>query len=221
MRRAPIAALAVVCVLGLAGLALAAAADRRELAFTLDVRPVGIVAIAEPGQEACQRGVRADDGFDVVDALLGTFQRPGPPLAVTVRDARSRRTLATGRLPAGAQDNKPASVRVSPAVDAGRTLDVCVRDAGGGRLGFYGGSGTDSAESHATVNGRPLPGDLRLRFFRSRPRSALGLMPAMMRRAAVFRPDPVGAWTFWALLAAVAAGVPLLLAAALRRGGGE
>jgi hypothetical protein len=44
----------------------------------------------------------------------------------------------------------------------------------------------------------------------------LELVPQAFERAALFRPAWVGPWTFWLLLGLVAAGVPLLLAAAYR-----
>jgi hypothetical protein len=57
---------------------------------------------------------------------------------------------------------------------------------------------------------------MRLVFKRSEPRSALAQVPDMFERATLFRPDVIGAWTFWLLLVAVAAGIPALLAFALR-----
>ena len=56
----------------------------------------------------------------------------------------------------------------------------------------------------------------------SRQANTLGLPTSeitvadVFHRAALFRPNPVGAWTFWALLAAVLIGVPALLVRALR-----
>jgi hypothetical protein len=41
-------------------------------------------------------------------------------------------------------------------------------------------------------------------------------VPEMFEHASRFRPEWVGAWTFWGLLGLVAAGLPALLAAAYR-----
>ena len=217
MRSRAVAVLAAGCALGTGALALGAAADERSLAFTLNVAPLGPVAVAQPGEEACQRDVQVAARFDVVQILLGTFARPGPPLTVTVRESGGRRALAAGTLPAGAPDNRAASVRLRPAVEEGQRVDVCVRDDGAHRVALYGGFPYDDPIGDAFVGGRPAAGDIRMSFYRSEPRSALSLLPAMFGRAALFRPDPFGPWAFWALLAVVALGVPMLLGAALRR----
>jgi hypothetical protein len=209
------AVLLVACGLVAAVLAVAAAGDRRELAFTLNVRPAHAVAEVEPGGEACHWGIQAGATFDVVEPLLGTHGRPGPPLAIAVRELGTGRVLAGGRIEAGARDNSLARGRVEPAVEEGRLIGVCFRNEGGGPVTIFGGP-TAEAPGHAFDGIRAGAGDMRLVFYRSQPRSALALVPDMFERAALFRPDPVGAWTFWALLVLVAGGVPLLLAAALR-----
>jgi hypothetical protein len=58
---------------------------------------------------------------------------------------------------------------------------------------------------------------LSLRFLRGHPRPVLSQVPLIIDRAALFRPGPVGPWTFWLLALLVAVAVPLLLAHALRR----
>ena len=215
MPRRAIALLLGVCALGLAALALVAARDERELAFTHNVRPTHAVAEVAPGGEACQRGVEAGAAFTEVEPLLGTHLRPGPPLAVAVREHGTARVLARGRLPAGARDNQLTRIRVSPEVEGGRLIDVCFGNRGSYEVVFFGGP-TEEAPGHASVGPQPGTGDMRLVYFRSEPRSALSLVPDMFRRSALFRPEPVGAWTFWVLLVLVALGVPLLLAAAVR-----
>jgi hypothetical protein len=46
-------------------------------------------------------------------------------------------------------------------------------------------------------------------FLRPRSISLLSALPTVFHRAALFRPDWVGAWTFWLLLLAVVAAFPL------------
>src|SRR2546426_426601 len=74
----------------------------------------------------------------------------------------------------------------------------------------------DAVQVRAGGRDRELGTDLRLVFARRQRRSVLSQLPAVFHRAALFRPKPVGAWTFWALLAAVLIGVPALLIRALR-----
>jgi len=216
MRRAA-AVIAVVTLASGAGLVAVAGSDERALAFTLDVGVRFPVAVAKPGGEACQAGVHTESRFDVVRFLVGTYGRPGPELAVVVRDASSGRPLATGTLPAGARDNQSASARVAPAVAEGSRVDVCFRNDGVRRVALYGGAPWSDPLSTARVGERRLRYDLQLDFYRGEPRSALSLVPAMFERAALFRWPGIGSWTYWCLLVLVAAGIPLLLAAALRR----
>ena len=220
MRRAALAAFGAGCAVALAALVLAAASDDRGLAFTLNVRPQRVVAVAPPGAEACQRDVLVPARFDIVQVLLGTYGRPGPPLALIVREAGDGRVLAEGRLPAGAADNQAARIRVGPPVPEGARVDVCVRNAGSRRVALYGGPDEDGVGT-AYAAGRRLGADLRMSFRRSEPRSALALLPDVIDRAAVFRPRAVGAWTFWVLLVLVVAGLPLALGTALRRACGS
>jgi hypothetical protein len=203
------------CLLGVVAAAIVGAADERELAFTTNVRVVEIVILAAPGSETCQHELEAAAEFDTVEFVLGTGELPGPPLGVTVREIRTLRTLATGRLAAGARDNRPVAVRLDRPISEGTRFDVCVSNASEREVGFYGGP-TAESPGHSEVDGHPGRGDLRIVFLRSEPRSALAQVPDMFDRATRFRPDAVGAWTFWLLLAGVAAGIPALLALGLR-----
>lgn len=205
----------VPCALAAAAVAIVAAGDGRTQAFTINVRPTHAVVETPPGGEACQWGIQAGATFDVVEPLLGTHLRPGPPLAVTVRELGTGRALARGRLGGGAPDNELVRVRVEPPVERGRLIGVCFRNEGRHEVVFFGGPSWE-APGHAYRGIHPGSGDMRLAFHRSEPRSVLSSLPEMFERAAVFRPEPVGAWTFWVLLVLVGAGVPLLLAAAVR-----
>lgn len=214
MRRAALFALGAGVVLAVVAVIVVGAVDDRRFAFSLEVRPALVVAVAQPGEEVCQRDVEVEAEFDVVELLLGTYARPGPPLAVTVRRTGSSALLARGALPAGARDNQSARARLDRPVPDGARVDVCARNGGSHRVAYYGGSIFD-APSSGFVGAEPA-GDLVLRFHRTEPRSVLSIVPEMPGRAAVLRPDPLGPWAFWALLATVVLGLPLLLGLALR-----
>ena len=213
--RSGVAALLAACAVGALAVALVGATDDRELAFTTNVRVVETVILAAPGTEACQTGLEAAAEFDSLEFTLGAGHLPGPPLRVTVREFRTARELATGRLPAGARDNTPVVVRLDRPVAEGSAIDVCARNDGDRDVSFYGGP-TAESPGQSNVDGHPGRGDMRIVFLRSEPRSALAQLPDMFDRATRFRPDVVGEWTFWLLLVAVAAGIPALLALALR-----
>jgi hypothetical protein len=221
MPRLAVATTVAVSLAAAGTVALVAATDDRRLAFLLPVNAEGITAVARPGGEVCQRDIDVEARFEVVEFTLGTYGRPGPRLAVTVRDMATGRQLAAGALPEGAVDNRSASARVAPAVRSEARVEVCARNIGRRRVAFYGDSGKDPVASAAFVGDRPVVGDIRLVFFRGEPRSALSLIPEMMERAALFRPGPIGAPLFWILLAGIVVGLPALLGAALVKAGAD
>ena len=201
MRRA--AGIAVGAVLSLAALGLLGAglADQRELAFTLGVVPGDVVGPLRPGVEACQAPVAVAERFTRVRFQVGTYKRRGTPLRVTVREGR--RTIASGRLAGGYADVSQPAVSLDRAVGAGRSVSVCIANAGTRRVALYGGPAAAKTRSRVTVAGKGRPQDLSLVFLRDSPRSAWASLPAMFRRAAVFSAAWAGPWAFW--LAAVAA----------------
>jgi hypothetical protein len=222
------AALVAVVAAGVLALALTASADKRHLAFTTDVAPTALAAVIHAGQSACEREVHVEEPFDTVQAYVWTGP-PSPRLAVTVARSRGGPTLATGAVRAGRVRRLivfSPSVPLSSRIRAGGFVDVCFRLAGRTPAAFLGHIDTHADPSHAvlvTARGRDreLGSDLRLVFGRRKGRSVLSQLPAVFRRAALFWPSPVGAWTFWVMLAAVLLGVPALLARALRSAASE
>jgi hypothetical protein len=207
--------LIAVAVLAIAGLVVAAAIDRRDLAFTPGVPALGPVVQVDPGRVACQRDLRAKAPFRAVELI------PGPPpvvrgrLAVRVVDSRSGQVLGRGLVPAGRRGGQPLRATVGWVTGA-RRIDVCIGALGPAGVTLVGGRAESAPESRLVLGRKEIEGyALSLRFFRERPRSVLSQVPLIFRRAALFRPSLVGAWTFWALAALIALGVPLLLARAL------
>ena len=210
--RAALAGLAVLAA-AVVVLALTAATDQRGLAFTLGVEPLRPGAL-DPGHEACQREVAVAERFDAVRLFLGTYGAPGPRLTLAVSDVRGR-PLASGSLPAGYADNRFAAVRLDRAVPGDVLANVCVRNAGARRVALYVGRAADD-QSFATYDRGYVPVDVLMEFSRPHARSALASVPAIFRRAALFHPRPLGAWTFWTLLVLLLTALPALLVAALR-----
>lgn len=217
MRRAlPPLLLAAVVLVTVAGVLRAAHDDRRPVAFWPGAVSAQPFFVVPPGSEACEHDLPVESRFDTIELSTGTYGRPGPPLAVSVREAG--RSIASGRIAPGYPDNAAQLATVSPAVDSGGPVDVCVRNEGDRRVVVYGDLQDRVFPGYGAVDGKKVvEADLALHFRNSDPPTTLSELPEMMSRAAVMRPDPVGAWTFWALLAGLVLGVPALLSLALRR----
>jgi hypothetical protein len=208
--------LLALCALGLIGAAIYSATQERTLAFTLGVPSNSAVAPLRPGQQLCQQPVAvpdADSAFDAVAVQLGTYGRPGPALELTIRSGA--RTLAVGHLPGGYGDDASPSIPVGHVGDRA-PLRVCVRNAGQDRVALYGAADAAARNSSAAVDGKPLNADVNLVFERAHPRSVASLAPAILSRASLFRVSWLGAWTYVLLALLVLAGIPALLALALR-----
>lgn len=220
MRSPGLLGLAAAVLAGLVAVLAVAARDDRELAFTLGVRPVKTVARLAPGQRACQSSLFVQKSFRGVGFEVGPAGGDGVPIDVTVR--RGGSLLASGRLWRGYPAPSMQDVRLDRTVPGEiEGVAVCLRNRGDRPAAISGDIATGLGRGELRVGGRERDADLRLVFLRERSRSALALVPEMFRRAALFRPAWVGAWTFWALLALVAAGIPLLLARALSAAAGD
>jgi hypothetical protein len=224
MRSARLVVLGAV-VAGVAALTLLAVSERTSLAFTLGVvRSKPVVALGH-GQRVCQRpiDVPADAAFDRVALSVGTFRRPGSPLAISVLDERGG-VVGRGRLPGGYPDIDRAPVhhiRLDRSVDAAR-IAVCVSNQGTRRVAIYGGADAAARSSTAFKDGRPAEVDLSLDFERA-SRSVASELPQLFVRMALFRAPWLGAWAYWILAVTLVAVAPWLLLRALRSatGGAE
>jgi hypothetical protein len=148
---------------------------------------------------------------------LGTYHRPGPAVAVEVRDATTHRVLRQGRIAAGYPDIAQApdhSVRVG-SLAPGHRIEVCVLNRGDRRVAVYGNAGAASRTSSASRDGKPIDADMTLEFRRS-PRSVASMLGDIAGRAGLFKGGWTGAWTFWVLGLLVLGAVPALLVQAAR-----
>jgi hypothetical protein len=218
-------AILLLVALGVAGvlvlLVMGATSERRE-AFTLGVTAAGAVAELDGGEEVCQGPIRVPDSsahFDAVRLVLGTYRKPGPAVDVTLEPERGGAPLARAHVDAGYPDitGKPSHVLDVGEFDSDRPFRVCVRNAGPGKLGVYGNGDAASRTSTAEIDGKPAGVDLTISFERSEPRSSLSLLGATLSRASLWHTSWAGTWTMVLLALVVVAGVPALLAFALRR----
>jgi hypothetical protein len=214
-----VAGLALAAVLGLA---VAALVDERPQAFTLGVTRSTTIEV-KAGEEACQApiDVPGDAAFDGVTFAVGTDRRPGPPLDVTVRAARPGAlrgaVLARGTLTGGYPDidRAPSHTVWVDRVPAERSIAVCVANRGRRSAFISGNADAAARSSSAFVDGAPAGSDLALGFERRSPRSLAALAPAIVDRAALFRAQVVGAWTYILLGLLVLLVAPALLVRAV------
>jgi hypothetical protein len=211
MRRA-LLALVAACLAGAAVLVYVAATDRPDVAFSVGLPAIRVATEIQPGQERCRGGIDVAAAFTRARIPVATFGRPGPALAVTLREETTGRVVGRGRVAAGYADNSAVQTRVG-AVPAGGRVRVCVRDAGGARVALLGSPPATLASELADPSLQAEPAVV---FLTDGSPSVLSRLPTLLRRAAVFKAGWVGSWTFWLLLAAVSIGLPLLLAGAVR-----
>ncbi len=210
----PLRTLLLVVAVGLIGLLILAAADRRGFRLGLNTESVVMV---EPGQEACRTLIRPPQaGANRVTFWASGASADGsaPPITVRLRKGRQSQLLAIARLPAGRAG--PRHARLRGSVAGSRKVAACFTNAGAVNLLLMPRPGTPTRVVPARLTERSDNVDVALELVREPERSLLSELPDSFERAALFRPGWVGAWTFWLLLVALAIGVPSLLGRALR-----
>lgn len=223
MRKRATAAFLVALLLGLIAVAVGGAATTTTQQQTVGVLPALPVAPIAAGQQVCQRGIALDKPVERVRFNVGTRGKTGPPLDVAVRDTRTGAILGSGAVRPGWVDNGTAQNVAVGHVGGDRLADVCVRNHGPVRAYVFGdrykgelGTGPvgvrpTNTTTAAAIDGRRISGDIAIWFVSERSHSMLSAVPDMFRRAGLFRPGIVGAWTFWLLLALALLAAPLAL----------
>ena len=207
VRRAVIA-FAVVAVAGLGALVIAAAGDRRPVAFTLNENGLESLTAFHQGQRACQGPINVPVPYAGVFAFIGTARAPGTLLTTTVTDDATGATLASGHVFARNEPGVAApryAIGFNRTVPANRTMTICFTSEGPALAALVGGLDVDSSIT-LTVAGRRTEQEAAMLFLRPHPPTLLSDLPTLFTRAALFRPGWVGEWTYWVLLIAVLAG---------------
>jgi hypothetical protein len=206
-------AFAAVFALGLVALAIAGFARTSDLVYSPGVNPFAPILDVAPGQRACQGPMHSPNG-DEFDRIAFSVASLDSPVRGEVIDAASNRTLATGRLAAGA--GGPEHVVKVGAVRTRAPVQACIVNEGAKPLSVYGQVAAASAHTAGTLDGKDPGVDFAFTL-RREPRSVLSLLPTMADRATLFRAGWVtpAAYLVLALLILVLA--PLLLARGLGR----
>lgn len=156
------------------------------------------LTIKGPG-ERCQAGQIIPGDTAALRLLLGTFNRPGPPLEVTVR--ADGKLLTSGRLPASrTPPTEHVVVPLEPVEQTTPNATVCVT--------------VRAEEDRRTVLYGTL-GQVRFEWLRDGRESWVELLPTVLHRFALGKANPVGLWLLpvAALLLLLSIGVALSLAA--------
>ena len=156
------------------------------------------VTALSSGQQFCQGPLDAIRGFGSVRTWVSPDAPPGAALQLRVRSLTGA-TIASGRIPAGYGQFFDPTFNLDVPVRASQRVYVCLRSAGPAPVRLLG------------ANRR-----LAFLFLRRHPESLLSLVPTVFKRAALFRPGWVGAWTFWLLLAGMLAAFVLAGTAVVR-----
>lgn len=186
---------------------------QEHLVGTNTAPPTTALTTLKKGQTLCQENVPLPDGTGRVRLHVAAAAQPAT-MAVTLT-AAGRRSRGVAR-PAhtGLTDTL---VPIAPEWKAhgGAVLGrVCVRALGApfvihGQAQLYPGDGP------LLLDGTALPARLSLWFYppAGQRSSLLGLAPKIIARAALFRPSPIGSWTYWVLFVLA---LPLAVYAAIR-----
>lgn len=209
--RSGVLAFALAAGLGLAGLAVSAARAQRFTAFSLRVPARVFAVLLQPDQQACQTPIMVTTPTGGLEAWIYSGPVPGPAVGVTVTDARNGSLLAVGRIPPSHRETTPPSgfptsistrTRFDATVPAGKTITVCFLNIGTTAVALMGSE--PSTISGALTSPAQYRGNaIALLFLRPHAQSLFSMLPTIFRRAMLFRPTWVGAWTFWLLAAAV------------------
>ncbi|WP_445148452.1 hypothetical protein [Baekduia sp. Peel2402] len=214
----PRTALLVTLAVGAVLFLVVSLARGTSLSYTLGVGANAVAVKLEPGKEFCQEPITAQSSrkFDHVEVTLGTYHRPGSPLAVTVLDPQSRRVLARGALAGGFSDitQEPVQrITLDHAINP-KTLAVCFRNTGEHSTAFYGSGDGATQPSSATRKGQSLGTDVTLAFTAGH-RSWASAIGDVFSRAPLFRTPRIPGWLYLAGLVLLAAGAAAALTAAV------
>ncbi len=147
------------------------------------------------GQQVCQGEELLPADTSAVRVTIGTYGRPGPPVAVTIGNARG--VLTSGFLAAGwRQGVVEIPVRhVSRATYGAR---ICLRNSGPGFIALAG----DAPDPGYTleVDGKPLGAQIRYDYMRPGRESWLEMLPAIVHRSTIAKAWFVRNWAWAAAL---------------------
>jgi hypothetical protein len=198
-RRAGVTATAAIALLAVIVLAAAGSRSIAVRTFALGAPNSGQVTILHPGSQVCEGPVAGAETSNGTGIWGGAIGAPAT-MTITARDAHSGETLASGPLRAIAEENE-WTARLDHEIAPNRAVRICLHeDAGTFTL-----SGSPAIRSDVVMSGKPAGQEFSLVLLNDHRHSLLSWLPTAFSRASLWRPSWVGSWTFWLLLAGVAA----------------
>jgi hypothetical protein len=178
--------------------------------------------VVPPRHEACQVAEYVPADARRLRIWVSTAGRLGPPLELVVKDPTH--VVATGETLTPYRDS-PVDLRVSPLRRDVTDATVCLRDRGTSQVAVMGSPTSPNAgpgqtsrfagyqvalssqAPAATLDAHAYSPPLRMRleWHMAGRQSWLSLAPVIARRTSYERASFVGAWTFWVLVAIMAA----------------
>jgi hypothetical protein len=197
---------------GVIAVLVAAAADQRERAFSLDTPtniPAGSLA---PRATGCQGPVPVLVAFKGIQTW---FAVAAPTtLAITVRSPRGR-PLARGTIAGRPAQPLPVTAALDAGVAAGQDVDLCLTNRGGAPATLLGSTATPESGT-LTIGPKNTGAAFAAVLLRAHPKTLLSLAGTVFSRASLFKASWIGAWTFWVLCVAVLGAFGLVAYALLR-----
>jgi hypothetical protein len=205
-RAASLAAIASLLLIAGGCIAVMSGRERHQLG-TNWVRPVAFQAKLDADERLCQPGMRLPAGTGGIGVRIGTFDRPGPELRLTIRtpgEPDVRGALAPG------WRQGDVVIPVSALATEHRDTRVCLEHDGAAPLAIAGGPGTGE---DARLDGEAIGGMIRLEYVEGKPATWFPDATDMLDRLAVARDALPGgaALPLFALLAVGVLGGALLL----------
>ena len=218
LRRLPTRAWApflAVGVVALVALLVAATRPTATRGFALNAPNQMPVAVLRPSARACEGAFAAAEPVRQV-SIWGASVVGRSHVRVDVRDARSRRILASGTVRATTHPSEYAA-SLDRRVPAGRRVRLCLTS----QLNSFSLLGAPAPAPGISTRGLKA-GQVFSVVLQDR-RSLLSSLPLAFSRASLFKPSWVGSWTFWVLAAALLATLVLgaLAIGSADRSGGD
>jgi hypothetical protein len=194
----------------LAGLVYVLSQSAYEQTGTDAIKPETFAVVLPAGATVCQGPQLVTAKTGRVGMVVGAYGKPGPPLALVLRQARVG-VVATGGLRAGWKEGS-VHIPLAQPLKGDAAPQVCLHNAGRSRVALAGVHSTTKG-STTRLNGKPIPELLSLTYTEKDKRSGWSRLGDLASR--VGDAHGVGSWLFWAaivLSALAAAGTVALVA---------